>query len=338
MKVLFDHLFPFLLAHGGLQVQIEQTKAALERIGVEVEFLRWWDARQTGDLVHYFGCARTDYLLQARARKLPVVMTALFSETCNRPDWRLSAQGLVVRTVLALPLGAALKRQLSWTAYHTCDRLIVGLEAEKAVLVRAFGVSPAAVSVVPLGVSDLFLEAGSGQRTGDHLICPGTIAPVKGQVELAELARRADVPVLFVGRPFYPDDAYWLKFQSLVDDRWVRHHPHVESPQEMIALLQAARGFVLYSRYENWSLAASEAAACGLPLLLPDQKWARERFGSQASYFRKELGSENAQVLRRFHQQSPLLPAPRASLRSWEEVGKVLTQVYESALSESRRS
>src|ERR1019366_772376 len=51
MKVLFHHFLPFSLAHGGEQVQIEQTKTALERAGVEVEFLRWWDAAkgdQTG--------------------------------------------------------------------------------------------------------------------------------------------------------------------------------------------------------------------------------------------------------------------------------------------------
>jgi glycosyltransferase involved in cell wall biosynthesis len=47
----------------------------------------------------------------------------------------------------------------------------------------------------------------------------------------------------------------------------------------MIGLLQRARGFVLNSRFENWSLAAHEAAACGLPLLLPDLPWSREQFG-----------------------------------------------------------
>ena len=33
MKVLFDHPNPFMLAHGGFQNQIEQTKKAPERIG-----------------------------------------------------------------------------------------------------------------------------------------------------------------------------------------------------------------------------------------------------------------------------------------------------------------
>jgi hypothetical protein len=45
MKVLFNNHTPFMLAHGGAQIQIEQKMAALGRAGVEVEPLRWWDDR-----------------------------------------------------------------------------------------------------------------------------------------------------------------------------------------------------------------------------------------------------------------------------------------------------
>jgi hypothetical protein len=38
MKILFDHRLPFSFAHGGAQIQIHQTKATLEKIGVQVEY------------------------------------------------------------------------------------------------------------------------------------------------------------------------------------------------------------------------------------------------------------------------------------------------------------
>jgi glycosyltransferase involved in cell wall biosynthesis len=158
---------------------------------------------------------------------------------------------------------------------------------------------------------------------------------VKGQVELAELARRAGVPVLFVGRPFHPDDPYWLRFNSLIDGRWVCHRPHVETQQEMIALLQAARGFVLHSDYENWSLAASEATACGLPLLLPDRKWSRERFGDQAHYFSRS-SQQNVELLRQFHHEAAQLRPPELRLMTWTEVGQQLESVYAEVLRNSR--
>jgi hypothetical protein len=55
MHILLDHHETFLLAHGGLQIQIERTKAALEKAGLEVEHLRWWDESKRGDRIHFFG-------------------------------------------------------------------------------------------------------------------------------------------------------------------------------------------------------------------------------------------------------------------------------------------
>jgi len=55
MKVLLYHLTPFALAHGGLQIQILQSRSALKKLGGQVEFLRWIDPGQTGDILHFFG-------------------------------------------------------------------------------------------------------------------------------------------------------------------------------------------------------------------------------------------------------------------------------------------
>ena len=53
MKVLFDHQLPFALAHGGFERQLLQTKSALEQAGVETDFVRWWDAAQRGNIIHF---------------------------------------------------------------------------------------------------------------------------------------------------------------------------------------------------------------------------------------------------------------------------------------------
>jgi len=37
MKIAFDCHVPFSLAHGGAQIQIEQTQAALIRVGMDVQ-------------------------------------------------------------------------------------------------------------------------------------------------------------------------------------------------------------------------------------------------------------------------------------------------------------
>ncbi|MBI3876792.1 MAG: glycosyltransferase family 4 protein [Verrucomicrobia bacterium] len=334
MKVLFDHPMPFALAHGGFQTQIEQTRAALAPLGVEVEWLRWWDTAQHGDLIHCFGTASVAYLQQARAMRVPVVMTTLFTETCNRSDARLAWQGRMVRTILKLPFGEGMKNHLPWRAFSSCARNVVGLEVEKKVLQLVYGVEDAAVSVVPLGLSEAFLRAGPGSRNEPHLVCTGTITPRKRTVELAELARAARVPILFVGKPYHESDPYWQRFRELVDGQFVKHHPHVTGETEMIELLRAARGFVLMSAYENWCLSAHEAAACGLPLLVPDQKWSRERFGGEARYFTGDAARDDA-VLKKFHDACPKLPAPRVKLFSWLDAARQLKAVYEDVLKAS---
>ncbi|HEY4285251.1 MAG TPA: glycosyltransferase [Chthoniobacterales bacterium] len=337
MKILIDHQAPFLLAHGGVQNQIEQTKSALERRGLDVEFVRWWDDRQQGTLIHSFGIPSRQYLDLARRNNLPVLVTSVFSQTCNRSDTFLKAQGLIVQSLIRMPGWGSIKRQLSWESYARVDCNLVGLFAEKAVLQNVYGVGEDRIQVVPLGLSEQFLNLPPAAAKEDYLITTGTITPAKRAVELAGLAKSAQVPILFVGKPIHDLDPYWKQFQSLIDARFVRYQPHVEDVGTLITLLQKARGFVLYSEYENWSLAAHEAAACGLPLLLPDLKWARERFGNGARYFPGNDSRANAASLVDFNRNAETTPSPNIKVWSWDEVAANLASIYET-VSRSGRS
>jgi glycosyltransferase involved in cell wall biosynthesis len=101
----------------------------------------------------------------------------------------------------------------------------------------------------------------------------------------------------------------------------------------MVALLQSARGFVLMSQFENWCLSAHEAVACGLPVLVPDQNWSRERFGNAAYYFKTiGYGADNVARLKKFYAEAPALPPPAIKLHSWLEVALELKKVYEKVL------
>lgn len=332
MKVIFDHPSPFSLAHGGFQVQIEESKAGLERLGVEVEMMRWWDGRQRADLIHYFGPPPLGYLEMAREKDIPVVATVLFTTTCNRPPFRLALQGVVTRALLTLPGWGTIKRQLQWESFRRTQQQIVGLEVERHVLRTVYDVPENHITVVPLGLNDAFLKAGKPGRSEPHLITTSVITSRKRCVELALMAREAQVPILFVGKPYHEDDAYWKKFSALIDDRYVLYQPHVESRTAMIELLQASRGFVIYSEYENWCLSAHEAAACGLPVLLPDLPWSRECFGAEASYLHAASSRGNPALLRAFYDRCASQGAPRIRLYSWDDVAAQIKACYESML------
>src|SRR5271154_4402261 len=97
MKVLFDHQNPFLLMHGGLQIQIEQTKAALDAIGVEAEFLRWWDSEQRGDVIQFYGRPSAAYINFAHQKGIKVVMLQLLTGLGSRAGWARSVQKVVIK-------------------------------------------------------------------------------------------------------------------------------------------------------------------------------------------------------------------------------------------------
>jgi glycosyltransferase involved in cell wall biosynthesis len=334
VKILFDHPNPFLLAHGGFQIQIEQTKKALEEIGVEVEWLRWWDDTQSADLIHYFGVPSISYLQFAKTKNIPVILTHLLTSQCNRTQLHLGIQGVITQALLKLPGWGIIKNQLNWQSLLAAQQIIVGLEAERNVLTTVLGIPQQRISMIPLGLDEIFLQSAPSTRSADALVCVGTITHRKNSVALARLAKRAEVPILFVGKPYSESDAYWREFQGLIDDRWVRHQSHVADPSSMVKLLGSARGAVVMSDYENWCLVAHEAAACGLPVLLQDQKWSRERFGDQATYFERIGFSEaNVQILKKFYEASTLLPQPQIKLYSWRDTAHQLEQLYSQILS-----
>ena len=332
MKILVDHSSPYLLAHGGYSVLIDQTVAALRANGEEVEFLRWWDHSQRGDVIHYFAPVHVSYLQQARLKGMPVVLTTLVDWPANQPRWQTRRRRLVYEAMSRLPLPGGIRQSMHWQSFRLCARNVVCMQCEKDFLVDAYDVDPGAVEVVSPGLGESFLQAGPGKREGDYLICTATIAPRKESVRLARAAREARVPVLFVGRPYSTDNPYWKEFEALIDGQYVRHEGGVEGDAALIEKLQSARGFVFMSRVESWCFAASEAVACGLPLLLPSLPWAKERFGGQASYFPEGHGGEEA-ALRAFYEGCPSLPAPAVKLLSWPDVGRNLQRVYAGCLS-----
>jgi len=333
MKVLFNCDLPFSLAHGGMQVQIEQSLKALRQIGVDAEFLRWWDDKQTGDILHQFDTLPDNITRLAREKGQKVIVTILLTHQCNRSPRELLVRKLAVGSLLSLPLPRRVKAMLPWQAARNYDHLTVGLEAERNFLERVYGLPREKASLVPLGLADTFLKAGPPLRAENHLICTGTITQSKNSLELAEIAHPAKVPMLFVGKPYDYQSQYWKDFQKFVDGNLVKLHPHVKDPAEIVQLLRRARGYVLMSRYENWSLAAHEAAGCGLPLLLPDQNWSRERFGDQASYFPKKWNAAAAAAaLRKFYDACPALPSPQVHLPSWLEAAENLRDVYNRVL------
>jgi glycosyltransferase involved in cell wall biosynthesis len=335
MKVLFYYLTPFSLAHGGLQSQIVHTREALQSLGVEVEYLRWYDDSQRGDILHYFGRIPMNLLGLAHQKKMRVVMAELLTAQGSRPPTKLWIQRTANRLIeKAAPFMSS--GIFGWPAYRQADACIALTAWEAELMHRLFGAPQEKLHVIPNGVEKVFLESRPTTR-GPWLVCTATITERKRVLELAEAAIQAQTPVWIIGKPYADGDPYGKRFVALAkkNSRFIRYEGPIGDRARMAQVYREARGFVLLSTMESLSLSALEAAACECPLLLSDLPWARTVFKETVSYCPVTDTARTAAELRRFYDAAPKSKPP-AKPMTWLEVAQQLRALYETLLKTSR--
>jgi glycosyltransferase involved in cell wall biosynthesis len=330
MKVLFECHTPFMLAHGGAQVQIEQTMAALGKLGVSAEPLRWWDENQRGDVLHHFARIPIRLVVAAQQKGMKVVLADLLTEVGSRSAAKLRLQRIVTRA-MQCTLPASVLAPFNWQGYRRVDACLVNTPWEGHLIRYLYGASEKRVHIVPNGVEDVFFQSPPVQR-GSWLVCTATLTPRKRVLELARSALEARTPLWVIGKPYNAGDPYAGRFIQLAKENpeVLRYEGAIASRTELARVYRAARGFVLLSTMETRSLSAEEAAACECPLLLSDLPWARNVFKERATYC-PVSGSDQAtaEVLRHFYNIAPTSEPPPQPV-SWVEVAQQLEAIYES--------
>jgi glycosyltransferase involved in cell wall biosynthesis len=337
VKVLFNNHVPFMLAHGGAQIQIEQTMAGLREIGVEVEPLRWWDETQTGEVLHHFGRIPTSLLRSAHKNGMRVVFSDFLTEQGSRSTARLKFQKFLTRA-MSRTLPGSLIAAHHWDSYLEADACLALTPLEAHIMADVFGAPPARIHVVANGVEKAFFVSQPAQR-GPWLVCTATITERKRIVELEEAAIRAQTPVWVIGKPYSESDPYAQRFVALAkaNPKFIRYEGAVQDRTKLAQIYREARGFVLLSAWESLSLSALEAVACQCPLLLSDLPWARTTFKDKASYCPATGSIESsAAALRRFYDAAPSLPLPPRPA-SWIDIAQQLKTVYAILLGKTRR-
>jgi glycosyltransferase involved in cell wall biosynthesis len=328
MKIILDCHVPAMLAHGGIQIQIEQTLRALQAIGVDAEFMRWWDGCQTGDLIHFFGRMPVDQVRFAQKKGIKVVVAELLTASgSHNPIQRVARRSFrwLAETLAPAPLAVA----FNWETYRLADACVALTPWEKQLMHSKFGAGLEKIFVVPNGVEEVFFQSPKTER-GPWLVCTATVTERKRVLELAEAAVSAQTPVWIIGRAYSDHDAYAQTFFQLAKThpQLIRYEGGINDRAKLAEIYRSARGFVLLSTMESLSLSALEAAACECPLLLSDLPWARSTFGAAASYCPVTNVAATAAVLKRFYAAAPALPLPPKPA-TWREVAEQLKAVFE---------
>jgi glycosyltransferase involved in cell wall biosynthesis len=331
MKILFNCHLPFALAHGGAQIQIEQTLSALKAAGVEAEPLRWWDASQSGDIIHHVGRMPAELIRLAHQKNIKVVMAELLTATGSRSRRELALQKFLTG-ILRKVLPATFAGRMDWDSYRLADACIALTPWEAHLMSYLFGAPKERVHVVPNGVEDVFLNSAAAVR-GPWLVCTSTIVERKRVLELARAAVIAQTPLWVIGKPYSDADPYAQQFSALAKrhPQIIRYEGVIQDRALLAHIYREARGFVLLSAMESLSLSALEAAACECPLLLGDLPWARSAFGDHASYCPVGGPERAAGYLRKFYDDAPSLkPPPKPA--SWPEIARQLKAIYEQVM------
>jgi glycosyltransferase involved in cell wall biosynthesis len=338
MKVLLNHHLPFLLAHGGTQIQIEQTNAALARIGVEVEPLRWWDENQTGDILHHFGRIPSWLVRFAQQKGMKVLLADLMTQQGSRSRGQLLMQKYIAG-LMRSALPAKLITAFQWESYRLVDACLALTGWEAKLMMELYGAAEHKVHVVPNGVEEVFFTVGPHQR-GQWLVCTAAITERKRVLELASAALEASIPVWIIGQPYSGSSTYYERFLQLAraNPTIIRYEGGINDRPRLASIYQEARGFVLLSTMESLSLSALEAAAAGCPLLLSDLPWAKTVFGQNARYCSITASAQSAgAVLRKFYEAAPTMHLPPRPA-TWLEVGQQLKQLYDRLLTRGTNS
>src|SRR5262245_41169315 len=149
--------------------------------------------------------------------------------------------------------------------------IVVPSESSRRDVVREFGVDPARIRVVLLGVDDAFVPPTESRVPGRILAMASADAPVKGIATLLEAfaklrTERPHLELLLVTKP-----AAGGRTERLLDDLAIRDHVrfvHGISDAELVRLMGSAEVACVPSLYEGFSLPTAELMATATPLVV----------------------------------------------------------------------
>jgi glycosyltransferase involved in cell wall biosynthesis len=149
--------------------------------------------------------------------------------------------------------------------------VLVPSESSRRDVVREFGVDPARVRVVLLGVEESFLPPTEPRVPGRIIAMASADAPVKGIATLLEAfaklrTERPELELLLVTRP-----SPGGRTEQLLDHLAIRDHVrfvHGISDADLVGLMGSAEVACVPSLYEGFSLPTAELMATATPLVV----------------------------------------------------------------------
>jgi glycosyltransferase involved in cell wall biosynthesis len=205
-------------------------------------------------------------MLAIEAMGLPLVTTIHHPITFDR---RVDLAHASVRKQLSLRRWYSFLRMQGRVARQLPQLLTVS-ESSRRDIAKDFGVDPARIQVIPLGVDEVFQPPTTSRVPGRIVAMASADTPMKGVATLlealAKLRTERDVSLVLVTRPTRGGRTEQLIEKLGLEDSVT--FVHGISDAELVEVMGSAEIACVPSLYEGFSLPTAELMACETPLVV----------------------------------------------------------------------
>jgi len=321
MKIFFNTYSAAFQCPGGGEIQLLKSKEALERRGHEVVLFNQWEhSLEDADVLHHFSVQGGAYniCVYAHGNNIPLVVSPIL--------W-------LGEHIAEYPMG-----EIGFTL-SLADVICPNSRAEVERFLPHIHVSEDKYHVTHNGVDTTFFDPVSADIFISHfgieqpfVLCVGNIENRKNQSVLLEAASISGVHVVLVGN--IRDAQYYRNLENRFYGKF-SYLGYLEHDSEMLrSAYSACSVFALPSLLETPGLAALEAAAAGVPLVITREGCTAEYFGTNAFYVDPASPHDVAEKLvLAIKSNTRDLLKEHVRQFSWDRVAEELEQAYLKAQS-----
>lgn len=274
MKVMFATYPMAFHTPGGGEVQLLAYKKALEDKGIQVDLFNPWEPNFLQyDLIHFFSCVggSIHFCNFIRSLGVPLVIT--------------SSLWIKEETKYIYPF-EEISAQL-----NLADAIVTNSEMESNELSNVLNIDRGKFHSVYNAVDELFFEKVNGDLfrnefniTNEFILNVGNIEPRKNQLSLARAMKSfEDKKLVLIGH--IRDTKYYDAVKNELADDQIVHIGSIEHYSPLLrSAYNAASVFCLPSILETPGLAALEAKALGVKIVVTSEGSTKEYFGDSVFY------------------------------------------------------
>ena len=340
MKVGFIAPIGIATVNGGVRTQVLQTAAALQTLGVEIQFLSPWQDSFDVDLVHVFVASIDNLGILNRCSELGIKIALSPVFFSNRSASTISTSLLVERLIGRFISGIRSDFGVKAEACRLASIILPNTSSETELISKGFNIPYSKISTVPNGVETRFVDASSQlfiDKYGikDFVLFVGQAgAPRKNVFNLMKAAPNIDSKIVVIGSLY--DDDYSNSCRKLAEEAGnVLFIDNLDHESDLLASAYAACStFVLPSYFETPGIAALEAALTGANVAITQRGGTNDYFRNWAVYLDPESPSSIAEAVNISlgKDKSEELKNHILEHYTWDNVGEATLKGYSSII------